>query len=104
MRLELDGKAVTATDGTGGIGLPTQFGAIPQTAATSVVSSDGARVSILVHRPSNPRGWLVWAHGGSWQYGSAGAWAPVTAALAVRSTWRPRSLGPKPAPSSCRWP
>ncbi len=70
----------------------------PETAFTSVVASDGARVPILTHRPSTPRGWLVWAHGGSWQHGSATAWAPVTAALARRSGWVVASVDYRLAP------
>lgn len=70
----------------------------PETAFTSTVASDGARVPILTHRPSTPRGWLVWAHGGSWQHGSATAWAPVTAALAQRSGWAVASVDYRLAP------
>lgn len=58
-----------------------------ETVLTSVVASDGVRVPILMHRPAQPRGWLVWAHGGSWQHGSARTWAPATAALAARTGW-----------------
>ncbi|PCC39003.1 hypothetical protein CIK66_11735 [Brachybacterium alimentarium] len=61
--------------------------AAPETMFTSAVASDGAPVPLLVHRPASPRGWIVWAHGGSWQHGSAAAWAPVTAALAASSGW-----------------
>ncbi|MFG1777749.1 alpha/beta hydrolase fold domain-containing protein [Micromonospora sp. NPDC049051] len=70
----------------------------PEAAFTSAVATDGARVPILTHRPSTPRGWLVWAHGGSWQYGSAAAWAPVTAALTARSGWAVASVDYRPAP------
>ncbi|WP_338538736.1 alpha/beta hydrolase [Janibacter terrae] len=73
----------------------------PETAFTSVVASDGARVWILTHRPARPRGWLVWAHGGSWQHGSARAWAPVTAALAARSGWAVASVDYRLVPEHC---
>lgn len=70
----------------------------PETAFTSTVASDGARVPILTHHPSTPRGWLVWAHGGSWQHGSARTWAPVTGALAQRSGWAVASVDYRLAP------
>lgn len=70
----------------------------PETAFTTTAPSHGARVPLLVHRPSQPRGWLVWAHGGSWQHGSAAAWAPITAALAARSGWAVVSVEYRLAP------
>ena len=57
------------------------------TTVTTVPTADGSRVPLLVHRPQHPKGWLVWAHGGSWQAGSTTAWAPVTATLAAQSGW-----------------
>ncbi|WP_075811579.1 alpha/beta hydrolase [Corynebacterium sp. CNJ-954] len=50
-------------------------------------TSDESGVPLLVHCPDQPRGWLVWAHGGSWQYGSARQWAPVTGRIAALSGW-----------------
>lgn len=60
----------------------------PTTALATAVATDGAHVPVLVHRPVEPvRGWLVWAHGGSWQHGSATQWAPATARLSAVSGW-----------------
>ncbi|RCS82603.1 alpha/beta hydrolase [Brachybacterium alimentarium] len=73
----------------------------PETALTHTVASDAARVPILTHRLARPRGWLVWAHGGSWQHGSTTAWAPVTAALAQRSGWAVASVDYRLAPEHC---
>lgn len=61
-------------------------------------TSDGAHVPLLVHRPDQPRGWLVWAHGGSWQYGSARQWAPVTSRIASLSGWAVVSVDYRLAP------
>lgn len=61
-------------------------------------TSDGAHVPLLVHRPDQPRGWLVWAHGGSWQYGSARHWAPVTSRIASLSRWAVVSVDYRLAP------
>ncbi|MEU7021571.1 alpha/beta hydrolase fold domain-containing protein [Streptomyces sp. NPDC046203] len=44
-------------------------------------------------------GWLVWAHGGSWQYGSAADWHPVTQRLAGLSGWRVLSVDYRLAPA-----
>ncbi len=68
-------------------------------ALTRTVASDGARVPVLMHRPHRPLGWLVWAHGGSWERGSAAAWAPVTAALAARTGWAVASVDYRLAPA-----
>jgi len=69
-----------------------------ETTLASAAAADGARVPLLVHRPARPDGCLVWAHGGSWQHGSAAAWAPVTAALASRSGWMVTSVDYRLAP------
>ncbi|MFF4308462.1 alpha/beta hydrolase [Streptomyces sp. NPDC001601] len=48
-----------------------------------LLPSQGHRVPARVYRPAaGPVGWLVWAHGGSWQYGSAAQWHEVTSDLA----------------------
>jgi acetyl esterase len=72
---------------------------VPETTLVNVVASDGAQVPILLHRPRNPHGWLVWAHGGSWQYGSARQWAPITARLASLSGWAVASVEYRLAPA-----
>lgn len=64
-----------------------------------VASEDGARVLMLVHRPAEPRGWSIWAHGGSWQYGSAAQWAPVTQRLSALSGWTVVSVDYRLAPA-----
>lgn len=69
------------------------------TTVATAVTADGSRVPLLVHRPQHPKGWLVWAHGGSWQAGSAEAWAPVTAALAAGSGWAVVSVDYRLAPT-----
>ncbi|WP_327091084.1 alpha/beta hydrolase [Nonomuraea sp. NBC_01738] len=59
-------------------------------------------VAVRVHRPSGarvPAGLLVWAHGGSWQYGSAAAWQGATAALARLSRWQVISVDYRLAPA-----
>lgn len=71
----------------------------PETGITQAVAADGGRVPLLLHRPARPRGWLVWAHGGSWQHGSARQWAPTTAALAARSGWAVASVDYRLAPT-----
>lgn len=49
----------------------------------ALLPSPGHHVPVRVYRPgTRPGGWLVWAHGGSWQYGSAAQWHEVTADLA----------------------
>ncbi|WP_345572345.1 alpha/beta hydrolase [Nonomuraea rosea] len=45
-----------------------------------------------------PDGVLVWAHGGSWQRGSAAEWHDATAALATRSGWTVISVDYRLAP------
>ncbi|MGW0802084.1 alpha/beta hydrolase [Nonomuraea sp. NPDC002799] len=59
-------------------------------------------VTVHVYRPENadrpPAGRLVWAHGGSWQRGSAGEWHHVTSALAARSGWEVISVDYRLAP------
>lgn len=71
----------------------------PETTIDRATATDGTEVPLLVHRPALPRGWLVWAHGGSWHYGSARQWAPVTAALAARSGWAVASVDYRIAPA-----
>ncbi|WP_145942852.1 alpha/beta hydrolase [Corynebacterium glyciniphilum] len=61
-------------------------------------TSDGTHVPLLVHHPDQPRGWLVWAHGGSWQYGSARQWAPLTGRIAALSGWAVVSVDYRLAP------
>ncbi|MFE7180840.1 alpha/beta hydrolase [Streptomyces erythrochromogenes] len=48
------------------------------------IPSPSGPVPARVYRPaaSAPRGWLVWAHGGSWRAGSAQDWHGSTAELA----------------------
>ncbi|GIJ25836.1 hypothetical protein Vqi01_09980 [Micromonospora qiuiae] len=77
----------------------TGTGAVIRTSLAQVTAVDGARVPLLVHRPAAPRGWLVWAHGGSWQHGSARAWAPITAQLAAQSGWAVVSVDYRLAPA-----
>ncbi len=69
-----------------------------ETTLGSAAASGGARVPLLVHRPPEPQGWIVWVHGGSWQHGSAAAWAPITSALAARSGWAVVSVEYRLAP------
>ncbi|WP_407316494.1 alpha/beta hydrolase fold domain-containing protein [Isoptericola halotolerans] len=60
---------------------------------TTVTTEDGGVVHVLVHEPGIPaRGQLVWAHGGSWQHGSAAQWAPMTRRLAACSGWAVTSV------------
>ncbi|MBO1902457.1 alpha/beta hydrolase fold domain-containing protein [Leucobacter weissii] len=66
---------------------------------TETTASDGMRVPILIHRPADPQGWLVWAHGGSWQYGSVSQWAPITASIADRTGWAVASVEYRLAPA-----
>ncbi|NJP94356.1 alpha/beta hydrolase [Nonomuraea sp. FMUSA5-5] len=55
---------------------------------------------VRVHLPEDraPAGLLVWAHGGSWQHGSAAEWHHTTTALAVRSGWAVISVDYRLAP------
>ena len=69
-----------------------------ETTLSQAMSTDGSPTPLLVHRPAIPQGWLVWAHGGSWQYGSAYQWAPVTSELATRSGWAVVSVDYRLAP------
>ncbi|WP_328471410.1 alpha/beta hydrolase [Streptomyces sp. NBC_00448] len=56
-------------------------------------------VSARVFRPHRPSaGCLVWAHGGSWQYGSAVRWHGMTARLADLSGWDVVSVDYRLAP------
>ncbi|RSN11699.1 esterase [Nonomuraea sp. WAC 01424] len=57
-------------------------------------------VPARVHRPAArpPAGLLVWAHGGSWQRGSAADWHDATAALAAWSGWTVISVDYRLAP------
>ncbi|WP_406450937.1 alpha/beta hydrolase [Streptomyces sp. NBC_00876] len=61
-------------------------------------------VRARLHSPAGTRsadrgGWLVWAHGGSWQRGSAAEWHPVTQRLAALSGWRVLSVDYRLAPA-----
>lgn len=59
----------------------------------------GHSVSTLQHDPLGPaKGSLVWAHGGSWQHGSASRWGHVTARLAAATGWRVASVDYRLAP------
>lgn len=56
-------------------------------------------VPARVYRPARPlAGWLVWAHGGSWQTGSAADWHHATADLARASGWTVVSVDYRLAP------
>lgn len=49
----------------------------------ALLPSGGHQVPVRVYRPERSLGgWLVWAHGGSWQHGSAAQWHEVTSDLA----------------------
>ncbi|MEI5098101.1 alpha/beta hydrolase fold domain-containing protein [Streptomyces sp. PmtG] len=57
-------------------------------------------VPVRVYEPGpRPGGWLVWAHGGSWQYGSAAEWHPVTHRLAALTGWNVVSVDYRLAPA-----
>ncbi|MEV6308419.1 alpha/beta hydrolase [Streptomyces sp. NPDC051840] len=61
-------------------------------------------VPVRVYRPATSTrapsaGWLVWAHGGSWQYGSAADWHGTTASLAALSGWTVVSVDYRLAPA-----
>jgi acetyl esterase len=56
-------------------------------------------VPVRVLRPEHPAGWLVWAHGGSWQRGSAADWHEACADLAARSCWTVVSVDYRLAPA-----
>ncbi|GAB3623720.1 hypothetical protein GCM10027418_18040 [Mariniluteicoccus endophyticus] len=71
----------------------------PETTLGRTTATDGTEVPLLVHRPALPRGWLVWAHGGSWQHGSARQWAPITARLTAQSGWGVVSVDYRLAPA-----
>ncbi|MEE4494091.1 alpha/beta hydrolase fold domain-containing protein [Streptomyces sp. BE230] len=52
------------------------------------VAASGRTVPARVLRPKGPhRGWLVWAHGGSWRSGSAGDWHEACADLALHASY-----------------
>lgn len=63
-------------------------------------SDDGPPVPVLIHQPqgAGPPGWVVWAHGGSWQRGSAHDWRYMTARLAQTSGWGVVSVDYRLAP------
>jgi acetyl esterase len=52
---------------------------------TTLIPADGHAVPVRVFTPPQPSGWLVWAHGGSWRWGSVEQWHAPCADLAVRS-------------------
>ncbi|QDQ15421.1 alpha/beta hydrolase fold domain-containing protein [Streptomyces spectabilis] len=63
-------------------------------------------VPVRLHEPgagsgtsTGTGGWLVWAHGGSWQYGSAADWHPVTHRLAALTGWNVVSVDYRLAPA-----
>lgn len=56
-------------------------------------------VPVRVLQPERPAGSLVWAHGGSWQRGSAQAWHEPCADLAARSGWTVVSVDYRLAPA-----
>lgn len=68
--------------------------------ATTLVLPGTPPVPVQVFRPEGrtPAGLLVWAHGGSWQHGSATQWRPATAALAAHSGWSVISVDYRLAP------
>ncbi|WP_052398143.1 alpha/beta hydrolase [Streptomyces sp. NRRL F-5123] len=77
---------------------------VPAAGATwsdAVIPGDPA-VSARVFRPlpgrGAPTGFLVWAHGGSWQYGSVAQWHDVTARIAALSGWTVVSVDYRLAP------
>ncbi|WP_170177051.1 alpha/beta hydrolase [Myceligenerans xiligouense] len=66
---------------------------------STVRTGDGATVRLLTHEPAGPAlGRLVWAHGGSWQRGSAAQWAGVTRQLSAASGWTVASVEYRLAP------
>ncbi|ROO85883.1 acetyl esterase [Actinocorallia herbida] len=70
--------------------------------ASSLVSvpgpAGGPAVPVLAHVPADPRGWIVWAHGGSWRFGSAVEWRRATTRLAAASGWAVLSADYRLAP------
>ncbi|MFJ6651002.1 alpha/beta hydrolase [Streptomyces sp. NPDC091290] len=49
---------------------------------TVLLPSPGHEVPVRVYRPREARGWLVWAHGGSWRSGSSLEWQGACTDLA----------------------
>ena len=65
------------------------FGAAPDVARVedfSITSSDGHALPVRLYVPQKqPRGLIVYFHGGGWVIGSVAAYHPLTATLAVRT-------------------
>ena len=65
------------------------FGAAPDVARIedfSIASSDGHALPVRLYVPQEqPRGLIVYFHGGGWVIGSVAAYHPLTATLAVRT-------------------
>ena len=61
-------------------------------------------VPALIHYSPNmeeeetTQNWVVWSHGGSWQYGSALSWSSATAQLSYLSGWNLLSVDYRLAP------
>lgn len=74
------------------------------TAATA--TDDGRSVAVRVYRHTDqPLSWLVWAHGGSWRFGSTAEWhgaltelARISGCLVVGVDYRLLPHHPHPAP------
>ncbi|MFI1068118.1 alpha/beta hydrolase [Streptomyces spororaveus] len=64
------------------------------------VPTPSGPLAVRVFRPgtATPRGWLVWAHGGSWRAGSAQDWHGATAELARDSGFGVMSVDYRLAP------
>ncbi|MCM9078141.1 MULTISPECIES: alpha/beta hydrolase [Streptomyces] len=64
------------------------------------VPTPSGPLAVRVFRPgtATPRGWLVWAHGGSWRAGSAQNWHGATAELARDSGFGVMSVDYRLAP------
>ncbi|MFI7043450.1 alpha/beta hydrolase [Streptosporangium sandarakinum] len=72
----------------------------PQWSRLILPGPDPVPVQTYRPAPANgpPAGFLVWAHGGSWQHGSAAEWHHATASLAERSGWTVISVDYRLAP------
>ncbi|MER7720884.1 alpha/beta hydrolase fold domain-containing protein [Streptomyces flaveolus] len=75
---------------------------LKRTVWTDVTVPGRTAVRARLHTPCGAAasgGWLVWAHGGSWQRGSATDWHPVTHRLAALSGWQVLSIDYRLAPA-----
>ncbi|MEU5864478.1 alpha/beta hydrolase fold domain-containing protein [Nonomuraea sp. NPDC047529] len=99
MDLQLTGPATPVTDAAGGSG-PVVRAELRESSWSRLVLPGSPPVPVRVHLPQGrpPAGLLVWAHGGSWQRGSAAAWHHATEALAERSGWSVISVDYRLAP------